>query len=84
MPRPQREKDFPIFFQLSSSTKEKTSLKETSQAKASANISELTPTSQTTKELLFGVKSDRITDFTPIDISISTRLDTIDVALGNL
>uniref|UniRef100_A0A3Q2DLE7 L1 transposable element RRM domain-containing protein n=1 Tax=Cyprinodon variegatus TaxID=28743 RepID=A0A3Q2DLE7_CYPVA len=81
MPRPQREKDFPIFSSPGSSTKKKTASKELSQAEANASVSELT--SQTTMEqILSDVKllSSRMKD---MDASIGTRLDIINVALGD-
>uniref|UniRef100_A0A087YRV6 L1 transposable element RRM domain-containing protein n=1 Tax=Poecilia formosa TaxID=48698 RepID=A0A087YRV6_POEFO len=82
MPRSQREKDFPIFSPPGSSTKKKTVPKEPSQGEANASVSELAD--QTTMELILSEVKSLASRMKDMDASIGTRLDTIDVALGDL
>ena len=83
MPRPQRDKDFPIFSSSGSATKKKTAQQAASRIPSEdkdgdANTSELTLTEQATMEqILAEVKSvaSRVND---MDESVGARLDVID------
>ncbi|KAL7870617.1 hypothetical protein SRHO_G00081140 [Serrasalmus rhombeus] len=88
MPRPQRDKEFPIFSSSGPAVKKKTVQQAASRvpsevSEAGANTSELTPSRVTMEQILAEIKSvaSQVND---MDDSVGARLDIIDGALSEI